>query len=441
MNTIKVNFNESVGPVRPMHSVNNGPYCSRGEGTEALFREAQFPYARTHDSSFCAAYGGEHTVDVHRIFRNFDADENDPANYDFTLTDKYMADINSVGTKVFYRLGASIEHEIKKYGTQVPKDFLKWAKICEHIMRHYTEGWADGFFYDIEYWEVWNEPDCRNANGSNPCWQGNDEQFADFFATVVKYLKEQFPDKKIGGPAMCVPWSDTWDVVLPVLKERGIEPDFYSYHCYSADPKSFTLSTTSVEGILEKYGMKRPELILNEWNYIRGWLGDDMKYSYMNMITNKGASFCFAAMLESHEKTDVDHLMYYDARPSLWSGLYDQRAKEPYPPYYAFLIFHKLYELGTRVKSESSDETIYYTAAKNGEKQAVALTWYVDDDGTESPTVALELTGVKGKFVDTYVNSQNHPLAITKTERINGDTLKLFVTLKKFDQVYLEIHE
>ena len=71
----------------------------------------------------------------------------------------------------------------------------------------------------------------------------------------------------------------------------------------------------------------------------------------------------------------------------------------------------------------------------------MALTWFVDDDGTESQTVALELTGVKGRFVDTYVNSQDQPLTITKTESLNGDTVKLFVTLKKFDQIYLEIHE
>ena len=441
MNTIKVNFNEVTGKVRPMHSVNNGPYTSRGGGTVELFREAKFPYARTHDSSFFSSYGGEHTVDVHRIFGNFDADENDPASYDFVLTDKYLSEINAVGTKVFYRLGASIEHKIKKYGTHVPKDFLKWARVCEHIIRHYTEGWADGFFYDIEYWEIWNEPDNRKPDGSSPCWQGTDEQFVDFFATTLQYLQEKFPDKKIGGPSMCTPTSPMWDKILPVLKERGVEPDFYSFHCYACDPHKFSELTNGFEEILKKHGMKRPELILNEWNYVRGWLGDDMLYSYIKMITVKGASYVLAAMLESHEKSSMDHLMYYDARPCLWNGFFDQRMRVPYPPYYAFLIFRNLYELGSAVKAGSSSDEIYYLAAKNEDKQAVAMTWFVDDDGTESQTVALELTGVKGKFVDTYVNSQDQPLHITKTESINGDTLKLFVTLKKFDQVYLEFHD
>ena len=57
-------------------------------------------------------------------------------------------------TKVFYRLGSKIEHNRKKYGTLVPKDPHKWAVICEHIIRHYNEGWADGFHLNMQYWEI-----------------------------------------------------------------------------------------------------------------------------------------------------------------------------------------------------------------------------------------------------------------------------------------------
>ena len=73
--------------------------------------------------------------------------------------------MQKAGTKPFYRLGQSIEHQTKKYGIYPPKDFKKWAKICEHIIRHYNEGWANGYRMGIEYWEIWNEadldqPDC-----------------------------------------------------------------------------------------------------------------------------------------------------------------------------------------------------------------------------------------------------------------------------------------
>ena len=84
---ISVDFSERVGPIKDMHSVNNGPAGGRGIGNFDSFREAGFPHARTHDAAFAAAYGGSHTVDIINIFPNFDADENDPASYDFVLTD------------------------------------------------------------------------------------------------------------------------------------------------------------------------------------------------------------------------------------------------------------------------------------------------------------------------------------------------------------------
>ena len=123
MSVIQSDFNRNDGAVKPMHAVNNGPVGSKvrkGNSTYEYFREAGIPYARTHDASFSQAYGGEYTVDVHRIFRNFDADPTDPASYDFECTDQYVADTFSVGTEVYYRLGSRIEHG-KKVGTFPPQ--------------------------------------------------------------------------------------------------------------------------------------------------------------------------------------------------------------------------------------------------------------------------------------------------------------------------------
>ena len=163
MNNITVDFSQSLGKIKPMHSVNNGPAYKFTQDQRVTnmpaYKAAGIPYARTHDASFFAVYGGPHTVDVHMIFPAFSKDHEDPASYDFTLTDEYMKVIGLAGTKVFYRLGSRIEHEIKKYGTLPPADFHKWAVICEHIIRHMNEGWADGHNFGIEYWEIWNEPD------------------------------------------------------------------------------------------------------------------------------------------------------------------------------------------------------------------------------------------------------------------------------------------
>ena len=81
MTNITIDLSKTLGKIKPMHAVNNGPAGSEVRGTSNFpqFREAGIPYVRNHDASFYSGYGGEHTVDVHRIFKNFDADENDPA--------------------------------------------------------------------------------------------------------------------------------------------------------------------------------------------------------------------------------------------------------------------------------------------------------------------------------------------------------------------------
>ena len=199
MDTIRVSadFSAVIGTIKPMHSVNNGPASIRGNGNDSYFRDAAIPFARNHDANFAPAYGAPHTVDILAIFPDFDADENDPASYDFHLTDEYNERIMNAGTKVFYRLGNKIEHESKRYGAIPPKDPHKWARICEHIIRHMNEGWADGHHYGIEYWEIWNEPDLHPQ-----CWDGPEEQFFELFEIAARHLKACFPNLRIGGPAI-----------------------------------------------------------------------------------------------------------------------------------------------------------------------------------------------------------------------------------------------
>ena len=139
MTYIQLDLSKVAGPIKPMNAVNNGPVSKsvRGMSNFEDYKALEIPFARNHDASFYSNYGGEHTVDVHSIFRNFDADENDPASYIFSPTDKYIANTEDAGTRTFYRLGASIEHGYK-YGTYPPADFAKWARICEHIIMHYN---------------------------------------------------------------------------------------------------------------------------------------------------------------------------------------------------------------------------------------------------------------------------------------------------------------
>ena len=404
MSKIKIDFSEKVSKIKPMHAVNNGPLKGVGFGGQSvngfeLWRKAGIPYARTHDSSFCASYGGEHTVDIHAVFPNFEADVNDPASYDFAVTDNYLKQITDCNTEVFYRLGSKIEHEVKKYNTLPPADFLKWAQICEHVILHYTKGWADGYYYSIKYWEIWNEPDLDAEDAVNKrTWGGTSQQFFEFYSIVAKHLKACFPELKIGGPASA--YREGWiEAFLKHLTSNGerVPLDFFSWHCYGCLPEKMFNRSVFVRNKLDEYGYTATESILNEWNYIKSW--DEFVYSVKHIISIKGAAFSAACMCGCQNDTAIDMLMYYDARPCGYNGLFDYYTYAPLKGYYAFGMFNELYSLGNACRCTADNKNIYAAAAENGSKSAVMISYYTDDDECKEKCV-VELDFKGGS--DTY---------------------------------------
>ncbi|MBQ0099205.1 MAG: hypothetical protein KBS91_01495, partial [Firmicutes bacterium] len=429
-----------------MHSVNNGPCGSRVRqtGNFPAYNELKIPYARLHDSSFCSNYGGEWTVDVHRIFCDFSADENDEKSYDFSETDVYLQDIKSVGTEIFYRLGASIEHR-KKYGTYPPKDFLKWAKICEHIIRHYNDGWANGFNFNIKYWEIWNEPDSKNSDGSNPCWQGTNEQFFEFFEVASKYLKAKFPTLIIGGPAVCFYGSGFAQNFLPYAKEHNIPLDFFSFHCYGFTVEFMKETIENFKRLLKENGYGDSEMILNEWNYIRGWLSDEYSYSLKTIRGLKGSSFMLGTMCMG-QASELDMLMYYDARPCAFNGIFGLSGKEKYKSYYTAKAFSHLYELGGYVKEKGEIPNIYACAAMNEEEKAILVTYF--DEKEEKPEKSIKLN-IKNACknickrdpikLEYFVVDENNDLTLQREEIFTSDCISVIINLKLFESCLIKI--
>lgn len=410
---INIDPSEETGAVKVLNAVNNGP-CTPKRTDQArdnflVYKAARIPYARLHDSSLWR----KHTVDILDIFPDFDADVNDPASYDFLLTDNYLKTIIQAGAKPFYRLGESIENIPKRYRVLPPKDNEKWAKICEHIIRHYNEGWADGFHYDIEYWEIWNEPD-YNPN----CWDGTAEQFYDLFSTTAKYLKKKFPKLMIGGPAFCS--SKAVEPFLCEMQKRKVPIDFVSWHRYSEDPEKYTKRAAQIRSWMDRYGYKDAKSIIDEWNYVKNWT-TDFPYSCETMVSEKGAAY-YGAITVEFQNCSVDMSMYYDARPTtVFNGLFDLRTYAPMKPYWALYAWSNLLELGTTVRSVEDIPDVRVVSAKDDRgRLGIYLVRYNTDNNVTSPkTVSISINGMelKGKrinvqTVDRYYDFGNYPYTI-----------------------------
>ena len=388
MADIRIDFSKTVGKMKPVHGVNSGPRTKVFTyDASPFFLEAGFPFSRLHDVEY--PYGSGEFVDIHCVFPNFDADETDPASYNFGLTDAYIEAIREVKTDVIYRLGESIEHAPVKRHIFPPKDFAKWARIAEHIIRHCNEGWADGHRWNIRYWEIWNEPDLDAVNYRfNPkCWAGPPEQFFDFYETAARHLKSCFPGLKIGGPAVAgnEAWSDDF---LRTMRERGVPMDFFSWHCYTADPERIRAKAAAFRALADKHGYTEAEMLLDEWNYMEDW--NNQPPSFRKLISCHGAVFC-AASLITMQKSPVDAAAYFEADVvKEWCGLFEvcdmaigSFRNSPHggslfrrPPFHAFCAFNELYVLGNEVFSESDTPGCYVCAASNGPNSGAMITTY-----------------------------------------------------------------
>ena len=413
---VNVDFSKSVGPMKALHGVNNAPLRLYDPGSAKIweFEEAGIPYMRTHDTA--GMWGGTHYVDIPNVFPNFDADENDPKNYDFAFTDAYLASVVAAGTKIYYRLGVTIENfwRVKAYNIQPPKDFAKWARICEHVVRHYNEGWANGFKWNIEYWEIWNEPE------NPPMWQGTREQYFELYRVSANHLKNCFPNIKVGGYGGCgfyavddpklkndkfqqsfIRWFE--DFCRFVTDEKTKAPlDFFSWHQYvQTTPRRIGVHADYVRRTLDAAGLTATESHFNEWNYVGPGWGD-----FESMLKARGAA-CMAEAFCIMQKGSVDKAMYYDATPSRrYCGLFNNRAKDMRSKtYFAFKLWNEAYKLGQEVASAADGFDFGITAAKSADgRKAVFLV----NNSDKPRRVQLTLIGAENEKLDVRLLDDDH---------------------------------
>ena len=248
---VTLDFSRPTGAVPLVYGLSRPPnaaYDNWSRGPD--LRKANVPYLYMHNVG--GAYGGGAFVDISNLFRDFGADENDPAAYDFTVTDNLLQQMIRSKLAPIFRLGESeeVRADVRRYRTFPPKDARKWARICEHVIRHYNEGWDNGFRYDISYWPIWHAPD------RSTCWAGTAEEFVDFYATAAAYLKARFPSVKFGGAGFAGPV----DAFLSEVKRRNLPLDFLSFEA-EGDHAAVTRRVREVKAALAKAGLARTEIL------------------------------------------------------------------------------------------------------------------------------------------------------------------------------------
>ena len=404
---LAVDFGTEIGKIRPeLHSSGFGPtICSQTAQDLEDVKAMGFTCARTHDWALVNA--NQRVCDYFHIFPLMHLDAKDPKNYVFGPTDCLLKRTREeAGLDVFYRLGTSIEHSGFKvhFNSLIPDDFDKLAEIFAGTVRHYNRGWANGYKWNIRYWEIWNEPDGHNnmwclpeGDGQPAEWSRIDpkrrEIFVKFFVKVLKRLKDEFGDEiKVGGPALCDYREYFFSPLLEACRDAGVTPDFISWHGYANNPKEFVDEADGARRLCDSFGFTQCELIVNEWHYF-GY-GDydwkDMRCSdskvrqriWEGPRSHNGIhSACFTlATLINLQRSKLSQAYYYGCDHTGSWGFKDH-LQNKYKVFYALKLFGDLVKAYPTICAIASEGTLTTLAVKDAAGKKALLV--VDYGGTE----------------------------------------------------------
>ena len=375
-NVIRIDFDNVIDEIRPVHNIGRMPEYELDSEINKVFTEANMTSCRTHDTV---------ETDIHNIFPDFSADVNDENSYNFEKCDKVIAAIADTGMEPLFRLGISWSDAVKDHEYLIPPaDYNKWAQICEHIILHYNEGWANGFEYGIEYWEIWNEPDNEDIVEKNVFWQGTPEEFYRLYDVSATYLKEKFPDLKIGGYGSCGFYALTktnninsgstprnqyfitfFEGFLEYITEHNSPMDFFSWHSYTVTDKNEQY-IDYVKEKLTSAGYGDTEIICDEWNY-NPTENEKIDRRY-------GANQTSMLIMFQNEGLAMAHYYSGLSDGNLWAGLF-YKSGTPSPAYYGFWAFGQLYKLGSQaeIKNRKLKDDLYAVAATGEDGQALLI--------------------------------------------------------------------
>lgn len=387
---MNIDFGTVTGPVKPVNGVGQPPLAD-ALNTWTLMHylgEAGIPFSRLHDTG--GWLGGGLYVDIPNLFRDFGADEEDPANYSFAFTDALLTELARQSVEPIFRLGVSIENFVERGFPPMrilpPSDPAKWARVCEHVIRHYTEGWANGFRFTVTRWEIWNEPENNPIVEKNPMWRGDWKSYCDFYGVVAPYLKAKFPHLKIGGYGSCGFYAGTDSQAVAAAnstprlqyfvdcaheflgraRAEGWPLDFFSYHTYSG-PKEALRQAEFADRLLSSYGFTREktERILDEW-LPEPWLG--------KLGSPRQAAEIAAGMI-ALQNGPCDIACLYDAAcsSSIYAPLFNPLTRRPHKAYYAFVAFHELRKLGSAIPCRNVPDGLFAAAATDSTGRAALL--------------------------------------------------------------------
>ena len=308
--TITVDFAVSTGTFKELTSVNAGPNTDSLTAKEC-FQDIGVDMIRTHDyKGPCDYFDYSNFFDATSGTFNYSFNPMFTGDYSWFNTDTQLEKIVNANSQPFYRLGISFPLAGSNTPvTPMPKDldginFTKFAGLCKATVMHYNNGWDSGQFYDIRYWEVWNEPnhallwDIDSVDAYYRMYKAVSDSIKSFDSTLM-----------VGGPATA---KNAFFPIKPdyvndffsFCSSTGTALDFYSFHTYEKkNPWHIKNLADSIRYFLDINSLNNTEIIISETNI-------DLPNMLNYQNSPKGCAYLTSLLLSAQE-ADIAKIFWY----------------------------------------------------------------------------------------------------------------------------------
>ena len=156
-----------------------------------------------------------------------------------------------------------------------PKSYDKWAELIRRLVAHFEERYGHD---EVKTWyfEVWNEPDLRNA-----FFTGTRDDYFKLYDVTANAIKSVSPDYRVGGPATAMGQYD--EPFINYCFTNHTPLDFVSSHSYGvkggfldesgergtvldADPNSVIGRMVGERRMIDRSPMPHLPLHFTEWS-------------------------------------------------------------------------------------------------------------------------------------------------------------------------------
>ena len=443
MANIQINLNNQVKKIKPMHAGGQPPVTS--DASDRYFHyltEAGIPYSRLHDVN--GAFGGYKYVDIPNIFRDFSADVEDPESYDFSVTDSYVEAAMLAGAKIIFRLGESIDL-ISGIKRDIPESVETLTRVCVNIIRHYNEGWAKGYTFGIEYFDIWNFCD------------ENKSEALELYRSLANSIKLYDENIKLGGMSFPLFGGAVRDF-LRYCKKNRVHLDFVSVDCFASDPDEVGAAVEGLIMLMRNLGLDETELVVGKWCYadsdalegstlelvVGGSRGEQKRRLFESQSGVKGAAFASAFMLRLMN-SELRTACFYDAQPlvSPFCAIADRFGKER-KPYYAFKSFGELYRARNSVWVESQQTDgmahtgIYAGAAVSDDGKGYIMLSSFKGCGV----IDLRIDGLSSDVytADIYMLDGVKDMALADSVPVSGMKKRLLLNVSEYGVIMIKLY-